>query len=161
MGYCAEPVDAVEFLKSEQHQISLYFDAYFAATSESSRHIVMGELVNCVRIHLALEAEVFYPAFITTTEDTGTYFAAAEGCSSVQELLNEIQFSEPGDIGSVVRVRALNNAFREHLRKANVAFSVYNQAAKSLTNAFSVGSALRARKRALQDVDPRYINRLR
>ncbi|MDB6085492.1 MAG: hypothetical protein JWN43_3373, partial [Gammaproteobacteria bacterium] len=69
-------VDALEILKVDHEALALRFSEFFALRSQSRRSDLIEAICAAIKVHFALEAEIFYPAFLHATQDTLTHFVA-------------------------------------------------------------------------------------
>jgi hypothetical protein len=142
-------VDAIEILKGDHRQLSLCFSEYFASRSESRRRELMKTICAAIKVHIALEAEIFYPEFLYSTADTLSHFVAFVNHETVKKIIEEIESTDPA--GEVFSARAyeLSQLVAHHVREAERPDGLFAEAQASEMDRDWVGRALLRRRREL------------
>src|SRR5258708_7795990 len=102
---------AIAVLKADHHELSERFERILVLRHPRDVQQGWEALIEAVKRHMAVEAEVFYPAFLDATENALTHFVASVGheniAAEMQVALEESATS--ADFAS--RVRALKKVF--------------------------------------------------
>jgi len=143
-------VDAVEILKREHRTFARQFQALFAAHSAHRRRELATQLCNELKIHFALEEDIFFPAFVYATQDTLTRCVAFIHHESAKSLIEEIEGLDPVDSEFLGRAHALSRMISHHSNEAERPNGIFDEARTADMDWTRVGTALLERKQALE-----------
>jgi hypothetical protein len=98
--------------------------------------------------HIAVEAELFYPAFLDATEDSLTHFVASVGHESILAELSDALAESTAGAGFVLRARALKKVFANHVADLEGAGGMFDLAQRSSMNQEQLAQLMRPRYEA-------------
>jgi hypothetical protein len=146
-------VDAIEILKSDHKRLAQCFSEFFASRSESRRYELIITTCAALKVHIALEAEIFYPEFLNATEDALSHFVAFVNHETVKKLIEEIENADPTGEGFSAQVYELSQLVAHHVREAEKPDGLFAEAQASDMDRDWVGKALLVRRQELAGMD--------
>jgi hypothetical protein len=146
-------VDAIEILKTDHKRLAQCFSEFFASRSESRRYELIIKTCAALRVHIALEAEIFYPEFLNATEDTLSHFVAFVSHETVKKLVEGIENADPAGEGFSAQVYELSQLVAHHIREAEKPDGLFAEAQASNMDRDWVGKALLVRRQELAGMD--------
>ena len=142
--------DAVDILKREHRTFAKQFQALFAAHSARRRDELITRICSELKIHFAIEEDIFFPAFIYATQDTLTRCVAHIHRESAKSLIDEIEKLDPVDAEFLARARALSRMISHHSNEAEKPNGIFDEARTSDMDWARIGIALLQRQPALK-----------
>ena len=61
--------DAIALLKKDHRQVEGWFEQFEKSRSNDRKEKLAGEICSALKMHTAIEEEIFYPAFLEATEE--------------------------------------------------------------------------------------------
>ncbi len=95
--------------------------------------------------HLAVEAEVLYPAFLDATEDSLTHFVASVGHENILAELRDALGESTAGAAFVSRARALKKVFANHVADMEGAGGMFELARRSSLDHERLAEMIRSR----------------
>jgi hypothetical protein len=97
-----------------------------------------------IKRHMAVEAEILYPAFLDATKDSLTYFVASVGHDSIAAELREV-LEEPASAKFVARMRSLQKVLVHHISDMEAKGGLFDLARQSTLNQERLAHLVRSR----------------
>jgi hypothetical protein len=107
-------------------------------------------LNEAIRRHMAVEEEVFYPAFFDATEDSLTHFLASVGHEKIAAEMQDVLEVSAGSASFVSRVRAIKKVFMHHVSDMEEEGGMFDRARRSTMQHELLARLVRARYAALE-----------
>ena len=107
-------------------------------------------LNEAIRRHMAVEEEVFYPAFLDATEDSLTHFLASVGHEKIAAEMQDILEVSASSANFVSRVRALKKVFMHHVSDMEEEGGMFDRARRSTMQHELLARLVRARYAPLE-----------
>jgi hemerythrin superfamily protein len=60
--------DAIALLKADHRQVEQWFEQFEKARDDDRKLTLATQICNALKVHTAIEEEIFYPAFLEATE---------------------------------------------------------------------------------------------
>jgi hypothetical protein len=143
-------LDAVEILKKDHRRLWQLFVDFLAAKSEARQLDLMPIICNSVKLHLALEAEVFLPSYVAATRDHPTMTAAATEREMIEEKIEELEYPDPGGYGFFEEFYGLKDLMFNHIATAETPAGIFARASHCNMDGKTLGYRLRAWKQQLR-----------
>ena len=141
---------AVDFLRVQHRRLVQLFVDYSAARSESRRHDLRPIICRAVKEHLTLEADCFFPLLSRAVGDQSISTAAAKERESIELLLDEIEYPDPGGYGLSEQVHVLSGLVKKHVLTAEKPAGLFERAALSNLDGEDMAALLRRRSLELR-----------
>ena len=142
--------DAISLLKADHQQVKQWF-AQFKKTADHSRQSGLArEICHALRVHTAIEEELFYPAFLAMTQDKEIHHEAEIEHHAAKELIAEIEKLTPSDDYFTAKVNVLGEMIKHHVKEEEKAGGMFAEARKAKMDLVSLGAKLAARKGQLE-----------
>jgi hypothetical protein len=122
------PSDAISQLTAEHRQVERWFSEFQATTSMVREEDLAFNICNAIRIHLRIDQEVFYPAYLRSTGDEYRHDAAMNEHQYMLELIDEIERSGPTEDVFFAKIHVLCSLFAAHVHGEEKAQGVFNEA---------------------------------
>jgi hypothetical protein len=139
--------DAIAVLKTDHEELANQFEMLLAVRDIPQRERRWGILRAVLETHLALEAEVFYPAFLDATENALSHFLASLGHENIVAHIKDVLHAPAAVSNFNFRVRSLKRAFAHHVFDMEREGGLFDEARHSTMNHVLIGRLLLARKR--------------
>ena len=149
-GRGAASKDAIALLKSDHRQVEGWFADYQKARSDSRKGKLAAQICQALKIHTAIEEEIFYPAFLDATEETGKHHEAEVEHAAAKKLIAEIEDMQPGDDYYDAKVKVLSEMIKHHVKEEEKPGGMFSEARKSDMDLDALGERLNARKQQLE-----------
>jgi hypothetical protein len=143
--------DAIALLKADHRQVEEWFDQFEKARSAERKQFLAARLCAALRIHTAIEAEVFYPAFLAATEALDLHHEAEVEHDVAKRLIEEIESSGPEDDYYDAKVKVLSEMIRHHVNEEEQSGGLFAKARKSDLDLLDLGVRLALRKAELEE----------
>src|ERR1700736_5919232 len=100
--------DAIALLKADHRQVENWFEQFEGAKSDSRKRELASSICEALRVHMAIEEEIFYPAFWEATGDEDVHHEAVVEHAGARKLVEEIESSSPADGYFTAKVKVLS-----------------------------------------------------
>lgn len=107
--------DAIALLKADHRKVEDLFDK-FEAARPAARQKIAEQICTELKIHTALEEEIFYPALQGKIEEE-TWTEAFVEHDGAKVLINDIMGSSPEDEFYAAKVKVLGEEIRHHVEE--------------------------------------------
>jgi hypothetical protein len=151
---CSRPtrsLHAIEVLRTEHRRLRQLLADYFATRSESRRYDLAPLLFNSVKLHFAIEVDIFCPKLSEATGDSSIIVAATKEYGTVKTLLEELENPDPGGYGFSDHIYSLSKLISHHVTEAEKPAGLFDRAAQSSMNGDTLGPLLLRRRQELAD----------
>ncbi|MDB6083802.1 MAG: hemerythrin protein [Gammaproteobacteria bacterium] len=146
-----ETIDAVAFLKQEHRRIAEWFDEYDSARSNVRKQELALRICRELRVHAAMEEDLFYPALLRATDDpVRREMAVLHEHTDSQRLIEQIMQSSPIDELFDSRVRILADVIAQHVEEEECPGGIFEEAEQSGMDLPFLGIQLQVRRHQLE-----------
>jgi hemerythrin HHE cation binding domain-containing protein len=145
-----EGIDAVTLLKQEHRRVIEWFQDYDAARSDLDKQELALSICEALRLHAALEEEIFYPAFLRVTRDPITCEVAVHEHTDAEQLIEQILQSSPVDELFDSKVRILADVIAQHVQDEECPGGMFDAAEDSEMDLHALGRQLHERRQELR-----------
>ena len=142
--------DAISLLKADHRQVEAWFAEFDAARGGSKKQRLASNICDALIIHMRIEEEIFYPAFLEATEDKDTHHEAVVEHAGAKKLISEIRQLSPEDDYFDAKVTVLSEMIKHHVKEEEQPGGMFAEARKSELDLAALGEQLLERKRELQ-----------
>ena len=142
--------DAISLLKADHRQVEAWFAEFDGARNSSRKQQLASKICEALTVHTMIEEEIFYPAFLQSTEDTDTHHEAIVEHAGAKKPIAEIQGMSPEDDYFDAKVTVLSEMIKHHVKEEEKPGGMFAEAKKSEMDLAALGEQLLARKRELQ-----------
>ena len=144
------PENSILLLKADHHELLGRFDRFFALRNPPARQQAWRVLRQALKRHLAIEAELFYPAYLDATEDSLTHFVASVGHENIAAEMQDLSEESSASDQFVSRVRTLKKTFVNHVADMEKNGGMFELAGRSTIHHEILTQLIRARYAALE-----------
>jgi hemerythrin superfamily protein len=146
MAQTYEEMDAIAMLKADHRKVEDIFAAFEKATAKSKKQKLAEQACLELKVHTALEEEVFYPACRGQIEEDLLNEAYVEH-DSAKLLINEIEAATPDDEFYDAKVKVLAEMIEHHVEEEEMrSEGMFSQARAAGLDMDALADAMRARK---------------
>jgi hypothetical protein len=145
----ARDKDAVALLKSDHRAVEKLFSQYETARGEDRKAQLAQQICLELRIHMAIEEEIFYPTSRDFLKDEDIVNEAVVEHQSARELIEQIEGMEPADEMYDAKVTVLQELIEHHVTEEEKEF--FPQTQKTEMDMKAIGEQLAQRKEELMD----------
>ena len=149
----AKAKDAIALLKADHRQVEEWFKQFEVARADSRKQELASNICAALRVHMAIEEEIFYPAFLAATEDADLHHEAIVEHDGAKNLIGEIEGMEPSNDFFDSKVHVLSEMIKHHVKEEEKPGGMFAEAKKSEMDLKELGEQMQARKDALQSED--------
>jgi hemerythrin superfamily protein len=142
--------DAIALLKNDHRQVETWFEQFEKARSDDRKRDLATNICNALRVHTAIEEEIFYPAFYEATREEDLHHEAIVEHDGAKKLIAEIESSGPDDDFYDARVSVLSEMIKHHVKEEEQRDGMFAKARGSGMDLVSLGEQLAERKRELE-----------
>lgn len=149
-GRASSPRDAIALLKADHRQVEGWFSQFKKSRADSRKGSLAGKICDALKIHMWIEEEVFYPAFLVATRERDLHHEAEVEHASAKKLISEIETMAPADDYYEAKVKVLSEMIKHHVKEEEQPGGMFAEARKSELNLDDLGKRMRARKEQLR-----------
>lgn len=142
--------DAIALLKADHRQVETWFEQFEKARSDDRKRDLATNICNALRVHAAIEEEIFYPAFYEATREEDLHHEAIIEHDGAKRLIAEIESSGPDDDFYDARVTVLSEMIKHHVKEEEQRDGMFAKARSSSLDLVSLGERLAERKAELE-----------
>jgi hemerythrin superfamily protein len=143
--------DAIALLKADHRQVEQWFGQFEKARDDERKLDLATRICIALRVHTAIEEEIFYPAFIAATKDEDLHHEAIVEHDGARKLITEIESSGPDDDYYDAKVTVLSEMIKHHVKEEEQPGGMFAKARKSRMDLVALGEQMSARKTELED----------
>lgn len=138
--------DAIALLKADHREVEDWFDQFEKGRSGERKKTLAQKICNALKVHTAIEEEIFYPAFLEATAEEDIHHEAEVEHEGAKKLIAEIEASGPSDDYYDARVKVLSEMIRHHVNEEEKRDGMFAKARQSGMDLQTLGQQLKARK---------------
>lgn len=141
--------DATKLLAEDHRRVEALFEKYQKARGDGSKEKLAREICTELKIHAAIEEEIFYPALRGKIDEADLNEAYVEH-DGAKVLINDIEAGEPDDDFYDAKVKVLQEEIEHHVREEEKMHgNIFQQARAAEVDLMALGEELAARKAEL------------
>ena len=139
---------AIRLLKQDHREVEGWFDEYEQLEDEGEKLELFNKIALALKVHTAIEEEIFYSEERGDVEDDMLDEAQVEH-DGAKKLIAEIEEMEPGEDLYDAKVKVLGEYIRHHVKEEEQPGGIFAQAKKGEEYLEEMGERLKARKEEL------------
>ena len=144
-----EFTDAIALLKADHRKVEDLFEQFEKASGSAAKRKLANQICNELKIHTAIEEEIFYPAFRGKIEDDSLDEAYVEH-DGAKVLINDIEAGSPEDNFYDAKVHVLSEEIAHHVHEEEAnSEGMFAQCRKTDVDLVALRDAMLARKQEL------------
>ena len=144
------PKDAIALLKADHKQVKDWFVQFAKAKSITKKQALATDICVALNVHMQIEEEIFYPAFLAVTKDKDMHHEAAVEHDAAKKLIAEIDRSSAADDYFDSKVHVLSEMIKHHVNEEEQPGGMFAEAKQSKKmDLVALGNALAHRKHEL------------
>ena len=141
--------DATKLLAEDHRRVEALFEKYEKARGDGSKEKLAREICTELKIHAAIEEEIFYPALRGKIDEADLDEAYVEH-DGAKVLINDIEAGEPDDDFYDAKVKVLQEEIEHHVREEEkMNGNIFQQARAADVDLMALGEEMAARKAEL------------
>jgi hypothetical protein len=141
--------DAIALLKADHRTVAGWFKAYEITRSGTRKAKLAQQICSALTVHMQIEEEIFYPAFIAATGDKPMHHEAVVEHAGAKALVSQLEASGPWEEYFDARIKVLSEQIKHHVKEEEQPGGMFAQARKSDMDLVLVGRRMRVRKKEL------------
>jgi hypothetical protein len=139
---------AVSLLKKDHREVEGWFDEYEQLEVEAEKLELFNKIALALKVHTAIEEEIFYPEERGDVEDDMLDEAYVEH-DGAKKLIAEIEAMQPSDEFYDAKVKVLGEYIKHHVKEEEQPGGIFAQAKRGDEDLDAMGERLRIRKEEL------------
>ena len=144
-----EYTDAIALLKADHRKVEALFEQFEGADGPAAKKKLAHQICVELKIHTAIEEEIFYPAFKGKIESDTLEEAYVEH-DGAKILVNDIEAGGPGDDFYDAKVKVLSEEILHHVHEEEMrSEGMFAQCRQTDVDLVALRDALLARKQEL------------
>jgi hypothetical protein len=144
-----EYTDSIALLKADHRKVEQLFEQYEGASGSATKKKLAHQICVELKIHTAIEEEIFYPAFKGKIEGDTLDEAYVEH-DGAKVLINDIEAGNPGDDFYDAKVKVLSEEIQHHVHEEEMrGEGMFAQCRKTDVDLVALRDAMLARKQEL------------
>ena len=142
-------LDAIALLKSDHREVEKWFEQFEKTRSDERKEELAEKICSALRIHMQIEEGIFYPAFLSATDDIDLHHEAEVEHDGAKKLIKEIEASSSTDEYYDAKVKVLSEMIKHHVKEEEQRGGMFAEARQSEMDLKAIGAQMQARKREL------------
>lgn len=143
--------DAVTLLKADHRQVEEWFAQFESARSDERKRKLAAQICSALTVHMTIEEEIFYPAFLAATEETSLHHEAVVEHAGARRAIEEIEAGGEDDEYFDAKVSVLAEMIKHHVKEEERSKEgMFAQARQADMDLKALGAELAARKAELE-----------
>lgn len=144
-----EYTDAIALLKADHRKVEQLFEQYEGASGSAAKKKLAHQICVELKIHTAIEEEIFYPAFKGKIEGDTLDEAYVEH-DGAKILVNDIEAGSPADDFYDAKIKVLSEEIQHHVHEEEMrGEGMFAQCRKTDVDLVALRDAMLARKQEL------------
>lgn len=144
-----EYTDAIALLKADHRKVEELFERYEGTSGSAAKRKLAHQICVELKVHTAIEEEIFYPAFKGKIESDTLDEAYVEH-DGAKILINDIESGSPGDDFYDAKVKVLSEEIQHHVHEEEMrGEGMFAQCRKTDVDLVALRDAMLARKQEL------------
>jgi hemerythrin superfamily protein len=145
----ARPDDAVSLLMADHRKVEDLFKQYEKAKANETKKQAIFQQINAeLKVHMAIEEEIFYPASRPFVDEQETVNEAEVEHASAKDLMRQLEGMSPSDDYYDAKVKVLSEMIEHHVEEEETEY--FPECRKSEMDLKTLGEQMKARKAALK-----------
>jgi hypothetical protein len=141
--------DATKLLAEDHRKVEALFEKYEKASGDGRKEKLAREICTELKIHAAIEEEIFYPALRGKIDEADLDEAYVEH-DGAKVLINDIEAGEPDADFYDAKVKVLQEEIEHHVREEEkMNGNIFQQARAAEVDLMALGEEMAARKAEL------------
>jgi hypothetical protein len=141
--------DAIALLKADHRKVEELFEKFEGASSNATKQKLANQICMELKVHTAIEEEIFYPALDGKIEGDMLKEAYVEH-DGAKVLINDIEAGSPEDEFYDAKVKVLSEEIEHHVKEEEApSEGMFAQARKADVDLVALRDAMLARKEEL------------
>jgi hemerythrin superfamily protein len=141
--------DAIALLKADHRKVEELFETFEKARGAERKAGLVKQICTELKVHTAIEEEIFYPACRGKVEEDLVNEAYVEH-DAAKKLIAELEASEPDEDFYDAKVKVLSEEIEHHIEEEEKrSEGMFAQAKKAGLDMDALGEQMAARKQAL------------
>lgn len=141
------PKDAVALLRADHTKVQGLFDDFEKTRSDSKKEKLAQQICMELKVHAAIEEEIFYPAARQAIKDEDMLDEAEVEHASARQLIAEIESGSPGEEKWDAKVTVLGEYIKHHVKEEQN--EMFPKVRKTKLDLAALGEQMSARKQEL------------
>lgn len=142
-----DPV-AITLLKKDHREVEAWFDEYEQLEDAAEKQALFNQIALALKVHCAIEEEIFYPEERGDVEDDMLDEAQVEH-DGAKKLIAEIEAMDPDEDLYDAKVKVLGEYIKHHVKEEEQPGGIFAQAKKGEEDLQEMGERLKTRKEEL------------
>ena len=139
---------AISLLKKDHREVDAMFDEYEQLEKDAEKLALFNKIALALKVHTAIEEEIFYPEERGDVEDDLMDEAYVEH-DGAKKLIAEIEAMKPSDDFYDAKVKVLGEYIKHHVKEEEQPGGMFSQAKKGDEDLDAMGERMAARKEEL------------
>jgi len=139
---------AITLLKQDHREVEGWFDEYEQLEADAEKLALFNKIALALKVHTAIEEEIFYPEERGDIEDDMLDEAYVEHAGA-KKLIAEIEAMKPSEDFYDAKVKVLGEYIKHHVKEEEQPGGLFAQAKKGDEDLDAMGERLKARKAEL------------
>jgi hypothetical protein len=139
---------AISLLKKDHREVEQMFDEFEQLDSDDEKAELFGKIALALKVHCAIEEEIFYPSERGDVEDDMLDEAQVEH-DGAKKLIAEIEKMKPTEQYYDAKVKVLGEYIKHHVKEEEQPGGIFAQAKKGEEDLDEMGERLKIRKEEL------------
>ena len=123
--------DAIALLKADHRQVEAWFSQFSKSKSAQKKRQLATQICDALKVHMTIEEEIFYPAFIEFTGDKDLHHEAVVEHAGAKALITQIRSMSPSDDYYDAKVTVLSEMIKHHVNEEEQPGGMFAEAKKS------------------------------
>ena len=141
--------NAVALLKADHRQVASWFAQFEKTNAASRKNALAVKICAALTVHMKVEEEIFYPAFIVATKDKDMHHEAVVEHAGAKAMIRQIGKTGPSDGYFDSKVHVLSEMIKHHVKEEEQPGGMFSKAKQSRMDLLALGATLVERKRRL------------
>ena len=138
--------DAITLLKADHREVERMFADFEKTNSDSRKQELGDKICNALKAHTIIEEEIFYPAFLQTTNNKDIHHEAEVEHEGAKHLISEIESAGPDDDYFEARMSVLSEMIKHHVKEEEKRGGMLAEAKSSDMDLEQLGQQMQERK---------------
>jgi hemerythrin superfamily protein len=146
-----QSTDAIALLKADHRTVERLFGQFEKTRSAERKQAIARQICAELRVHTAIEEEIFYPTFLGATEEQDIHHEAEVEHNAAKQLIAEIEELKADDEYYDAKVTVLSEMIKHHVKEEEQRNGMFAKARQSDMDLVELGRQLKARKAELSE----------
>lgn len=144
----ANAQDAVAILRADHARVDELFKKFEKMKADGeAKHALVQKICAELKVHMAVEDEIFYPAVRAAIRDQDLMDEADEEHAGAKHVIEQLEGMKPGDDHYDAKVTVLSEYIKHHVKEEHT--EMFPKARKSKVDLKALGAAILERKQEL------------